>query len=156
LEFPEVFARGGFDAVVGNPPFQGGKKISGTLGSDYREHLVEYIAEGKKGNADLVAYFFLRGAQVARAIGLLASDSIAQGDTREVGLDRLVEAGWTITRAVKSMTWPGGASVEIAKIWLSKEGWGGAYSLDNREVAGISTLLEPKRRVAGIPHKVAV
>ena len=32
LEFPEVSAQGGFDAIVGNPPFQGGKKISGALG----------------------------------------------------------------------------------------------------------------------------
>ena len=30
IEFPEVFARdnGGFDAIVGNPPFLGGKRIS--------------------------------------------------------------------------------------------------------------------------------
>jgi hypothetical protein len=33
LEFPEVFQnRGGFDAVVGNPPFMGGQKITGVLG----------------------------------------------------------------------------------------------------------------------------
>ena len=32
LEFTEVFAQGGFDAIVGNPPFQGGTKISGALG----------------------------------------------------------------------------------------------------------------------------
>ncbi|MEL6854972.1 MAG: hypothetical protein AAFO83_07655 [Cyanobacteria bacterium J06607_13] len=41
LEFPEVFAdEGGFDAIVGNPPFQGGEKISGALGKIYREYLV--------------------------------------------------------------------------------------------------------------------
>ena len=34
LEFPEVFLdRGGFDAFVGNPPFMGGQKITGNLGS---------------------------------------------------------------------------------------------------------------------------
>ena len=33
LEFPEVFMeRGGFDAIVGNPPFMGGQKITGNLG----------------------------------------------------------------------------------------------------------------------------
>jgi hypothetical protein len=36
LAFPEVFARGGFDVVVGNPPFMGGLKISGALGDRYR------------------------------------------------------------------------------------------------------------------------
>jgi hypothetical protein len=29
LVFPEVFERGGFDAAIGNPPFLGGKKVSG-------------------------------------------------------------------------------------------------------------------------------
>ena len=37
LEFPEVFTRGvdGFDAVIGNPPFLGGKKLSAALGDGY-------------------------------------------------------------------------------------------------------------------------
>ena len=39
LEFPEVMRRGGFDAIVSNPPFMGGKKVSGALGKDYREYL---------------------------------------------------------------------------------------------------------------------
>ena len=61
LEFPEVFLdRGGFDAFVGNPPFMGGQKITGNLGTDYRDYLVEHLARGKRGNADLCAYFFLR------------------------------------------------------------------------------------------------
>src|SRR5437764_7003315 len=49
LEFPEVFVGGleeerGFAAIVSNPPFLGGFRITGTLGTDYREHLVEYLA----------------------------------------------------------------------------------------------------------------
>ncbi|WP_218969590.1 hypothetical protein, partial [Streptomyces sp. JV178] len=56
LEFAEVFAeRGGFDAVVGNPPFLGAKKISLAMGQGYRELLVDYISGGRRGNADLVA-----------------------------------------------------------------------------------------------------
>ena len=55
LEFPEVFLRedAGFSAIVGNPPFQGGKKITGAVGTDYRSYLVEHIAKGARGNADL-------------------------------------------------------------------------------------------------------
>jgi hypothetical protein len=49
LEFPEVRERGGFDAIVGNPPFQGGKKIIGTLGGMYRDYLVECLARGARG-----------------------------------------------------------------------------------------------------------
>ena len=39
VEFPEVFDREnpGFDAIVGNPPFLGGKRISTTLSNEYRE-----------------------------------------------------------------------------------------------------------------------
>jgi hypothetical protein len=69
LEFPEVMENGGFNAVVGNPPFQGGKRISGPYGTDYREHLVRRVAGGRAGNADLVAYFFLRATELARAVG---------------------------------------------------------------------------------------
>ena len=48
LAFPEITAAGGFHAFVGNPPFVGGKKISGTMGTDYRELLVEHIGGGVK------------------------------------------------------------------------------------------------------------
>ena len=38
LAFPEVLLeRRGFDAFIGNPPFMGGKKITGNLGDEYRE-----------------------------------------------------------------------------------------------------------------------
>ena len=42
LEFPEVFLseRGGFDAFVGNPPFQGGQHLTGAHGTPYRDYLV--------------------------------------------------------------------------------------------------------------------
>ncbi|WP_249925843.1 Eco57I restriction-modification methylase domain-containing protein, partial [Escherichia coli] len=57
LEFPEVFSLdGGFDCIVGNPPFLGGQKITGAMGDCYREYLVNTIACGKRGSADLVAY----------------------------------------------------------------------------------------------------
>jgi hypothetical protein len=158
LEFPEVFVRGGFDAIIGNPPFQGGKRISGALGTDYREHLVERIAGGRRGNADLIAYFYLRAAQLIRhggTIGLLATNSISQGDTREVGLDQLCEAGWTIQRASKSGAWPGDASLEIAKVWLSRNDWQGSSLLDGHAVSGITSMLDARTRVTGMPHPLA-
>ena len=115
LEFPEVFltARNepesnlnrkskivtrqstiGFNALVGNPPFMGGKKITGALGTPYRDYLVQYLANNVKGNADFCAYFFLRGQQLISekgGFGLVATNTIAQGDTREVGLDQMVQ-----------------------------------------------------------------
>src|SRR5207248_10739448 len=78
LEFPEVMADGGFDAVVGNPPFQGGQRISGALGTGYRDHLVRWLAADERGSADLVSYFFLRAAHLSPTgrIGLLATNTI--------------------------------------------------------------------------------
>ena len=156
LAFPEVFidrSSWGFDAIVGNPPFLGGKRISGAAGSDYREFLVTWLAAGTKGNADLIAYFFLRAASITTQLGLLATDSIAQGDTREVGLDQLVAASWTIHRAVKSITWPGVASLEVAKLWLRRP-WKGVCFLEDQPVVGISALLDPLGRVRGAPHRL--
>jgi hypothetical protein len=97
VEFPEVLAipegdRRGFDAIIGNPPFLGGQRITGVLGTDYRNVLVAYLARGQRGSADLCAYFMLRARQILREggmAGMLATNTIAQGDTREVGLEQL-------------------------------------------------------------------
>ena len=73
LELPEVWRRGGFDAIVGNPPFQGGQKITGALGTGYREFLVTWLADGRRGSADLVAYFVLRAVHALRPGGAAGS-----------------------------------------------------------------------------------
>ena len=147
IAFPEVFADGGkFDALVGNPPFIGHNRFSGTVGTDYREHLVCWIADGTKGIADLVAYFFLYAAKVARSIGYLATNTIAQGDTSEVGLTQLMERGWIIHKAVSSTPWPGQASVVIAKLWMTHFAWNDRCQLDGRWVMAIDEMLYPANR----------
>jgi hypothetical protein len=160
LEFPEVFTekRGGFDAIVGNPPFMGGQKITGTLGTPYRHYLVQYLAGGKRGSADLCAYFFLRDGYLLRQggmMGLLATNTIAQGDTREVGLDQLVEQGFNIVRAVPSRKWPGSASLEVAHVWLRRDAWGNQFVLDDSPVEGITPFLAKPGAVVGNPHRLA-
>jgi len=161
--FPEVFARAetpGFDAMVGNPPFIGGQKITGAVGTDYRNHLIAWTAGGKKGSADLVAYFFLNATKTAQSLGFLATNTIAQGDTSEVGLTQIIDAGWKIHRAVPSTTWPGDATLEIAKVWATSSRWDGRCLLDGRTVADIDEMLYPvsasgwrKRRLAANADK---
>src|SRR5690606_32039834 len=133
----------------------GSQRISGPRGQDSREYVVAQIAHGTAGNADLVAFFFLRAAQIARRFGLLATHTISQGDTREVGLDQLTEHGWTIYRAVKSTKWPGEASLEIAKVWATKDDWSGCHTLDGLAVRGITPTLDPASRVSGNPERLA-
>ncbi|MGA4902720.1 Eco57I restriction-modification methylase domain-containing protein [Streptomyces griseoincarnatus] len=161
LEFPEVMGVGsatGFDAVVGNPPFLGGKKLSGPLGHDYREYLVNRLAAGTRGHADLCAYFLLRNLSIApgRRTGIIATNTIAQGDTREVGLDRATEDGWTVYRAIKSQPWPGTATLEVSLLWPSGQvGTDETPVLDGQEVRGITANLDAKSRTSGKPYQLA-
>ena len=154
-EFPEVFARGGFDAFVGNPPFMGGQKITGILGTDYRDYLLGNLANGTRGSADLCAYFFLRAHYLLRekgAFGLIATNTIAQGDTREVGLEQLAEKGAEIFRAISSQRWPGQANLEIACVGLFKGVWGGQVILDETEVPRISPFLTTQTEATAKPE----
>jgi hypothetical protein len=162
IEVPDVLIdHGGFDALVGNPPFLGAKKISPSMGQNVRLWLVNQIANGAAGNADLVAYFFLRAHELLRAghgeLGLIATNSLAQGDTREVGLDQMVKGGLTIRRAIQSAEWPAhGAILEYAAVWGSTAD---VSDEARREVDGvaagvISPLLEPEGRVGGMPTRL--
>jgi len=159
LEFPEVFLREqpGFDALLGNPPFRGGKRITGTLGTDYRALLIESLANGRRGNADLVAYFYLRASLIVRSgrlFCLLATNTISQGDTREVGLDQIVGSEWAIVRAWKSRAWPGDATVQIAIVWLYRGGWRGSIVLDGAEVTAITASLDAAHRGIGPGYRL--
>ncbi|MDT0548228.1 Eco57I restriction-modification methylase domain-containing protein [Streptomyces lonegramiae] len=156
LEFAEVFAeQGGFDAVVGNPPFLGGSKVTGSSGEGYREYLVEHIATGKRGNADLVAYFFLRAHQLLNTSGqsgLIATNTLAQGDTREVGLDQLIEHGTEIRRAIKSAPWPSkSATLEYCTVWTTRKHPSSNFTYRLGKIHapnGISTSLNPATRAS--------
>ena len=51
-------------------------------------------------------------------MGLIATNTVAQGDTREVGLDRMVGDGFTIMRSIQSRSWPAAsANLEYAAAW---------------------------------------
>jgi len=145
LEFPEVFQNGGFDAVCGNPPFSGGQHLTGTLGTAYRDFMVNHIANGTKGSADLVAYFYLNVYDLLKqggVFGLIACNTIAEGDTRQVGLERLLKQGATIIAANPNMPWPGKAAVVISLVFIAKDiEWHGKYFLSDSEVETISAFL---------------
>ncbi|NUL26974.1 Eco57I restriction-modification methylase domain-containing protein [Streptomyces lunaelactis] len=161
LAVPDVMERGGFDAVIGNPPFLGGTSISGAVGGNFRDWLSWRISNGRRGGrADLVAYFFLRaGSLLTRRgnIGLIATNTIAQGDTRETSLDLMTSDGLTLSRAIQSKSWPAAsANLEYSAVW----GTYGAFSPDAKRVVDgitvrrISTLLEPGGRVEGLPKRL--
>jgi hypothetical protein len=160
LVFPEVFDRGGFDAVIGNPPFLHGSKISGSSGGAYRAFLVDTVAGGRRGNADLVVYFILRAHELLSRggqSGLIATNSLAQGDSREVGLDHLQERDFVIRRAIKTRPWPSkSAALEYCAVWTSAAALDAraARVVDGRVVARITTSLEPASQIEGRPIRL--
>jgi hypothetical protein len=160
VEFPEVFLYdGGFDAIIGNPPFIGGQRITGALGTPYRDYLVEFVAGGQRGSADYVAYFFLRAyalLKVGGNAGLLATNTVAQGDTRQVGLDQMLAKGATIYRTIPSRKWPGEANLEVAHIWFRKGSWNGPFLIGETPASGITSQLQAPGRVVGAPRRLAV
>ncbi|MBE0611100.1 MAG: restriction endonuclease [Dehalococcoidia bacterium] len=159
LAFPEVFldpsSPSGFDAMVGNPPFLGGTLISGPMGVAFRQYLAAFIAEESTDRADLVAFFFRRASRLCRMVGMLATNSISQGDTSRIALAGLRASGWTVYRAVKSSKWPGAATLEISKLWASGSPWQGILTLNNESVPGISNSLDSEFAVSEPAERLA-
>ena len=134
IEFPEVFEREnpGFDAFVGNPPFAGKNALAAGNVPGYPDWL-KAVHEGSHGNADLVAHFFRRAFKLVRgdgAFGLIATNTIAQGDTRSSGLRWICEHGGKIYRATRRVKWPGDAAVVVSVLHVAKGGYAGRKALD--------------------------
>jgi hypothetical protein len=150
IEFPEVFSREnpGFDSIVGNPPFLGGGKIWPALGGGYRDYLLN-IHENSKGRAvDLAAHFFRRSFNLVRtqgSLGLIATNTIAQGDTREAGLSWICTNGGDIYAANKRVAWPGEAAVVVSVVYITKQIYNQKRILNGKNVDSISAFLLPTK-----------
>lgn len=163
VEFPEVFylerpdpLDGGrvngaalVDAFIGNPPFLGGRMISGTFGNATRDW---YFSEtpGAENLCDLAAYFLRRCASLIGAhgsLGLITTNTIAQGDTRLGGLKwLLLEEKWTIASATSALEWPGLAAVTVSTLHLlhgHPVEFLGTPFLDGKAVKTINSRLRP-------------
>jgi hypothetical protein len=161
LEFPEIFedARvdslakgedGGavwMDAVVGNPPFLGGKRISTMNGDSYLTWLTSAYRPSS-GGADIAAYFFRRAHWLLGehgTLGLIATNTIGQGDTRTAGLQALAVQGGRIYDATRDMKWPvkgANVSVSIVHVAVGTQNLGDLKRrLDGKKVRTINSQL---------------
>ena len=100
--------------------------------------------EASHGNADLVAHFFRRAFSLIRsdgALGLIATNTIAQGDTRSTGLRWICEHGGQINEVRTRVKWPGLAAVVVSVVHIAKSSIDGVKRLDGQLVEKISAFL---------------
>jgi hypothetical protein len=143
IEFPEVFHARGFHAFVGNPPFMGGKNISGAISEAYLRWLTTRYAPAG-GQADLVGYFFRRAYELlakAGTFGFVSTNTISQGDTRRAALTPIVSAGGQIYSATRRLRWPGRAAVVVSIVHIAKGLARGGVTLDGRPATTITAFL---------------
>lgn len=143
LEFPEIIEQGGFDCILGNPPYLGNRALSGTYGNAFLNWVKFEFAPA--GSVDLVTYFFRRIFELLRpggSMALISTNTIAQGSAREGGLEVMLSQGGTINFAIRSQKWPGRASVEVSLIALVKGEWKGPFVLNGKPVPRITAYLD--------------
>ena len=145
IEFPEVFGRcnPGFDSIVGNPPFGGHVIVVAGNTSGYAEWL-RYAHTESSGKCDLVAHFFRRSFGLIRVngtFGLIATNTIAQGDTRYSGLRWICTNGGEIYNARRRIVWPGAAAVVVSVVHITKDHRFGVCTLDDQMVEKITAFL---------------
>ena len=128
LEYAEVFfgaergdSMGGISAAIGNPPFLGGAKISGASSVEFANFLrSEYSGKAK---TDLAAYFYrlsFDNIEEGGIVGMVATNSIGQGETRDCGLRKIVKDGGVITDVKTDIVWPGDATVTVDLVTFEK------------------------------------
>ncbi len=108
------------DAIVGNPPFLGDKKMLGELGEDYVTRIRRLFKGRVPGGADLVTYWFDKArvqieTGAADRGGLVATNSIRGGANRKV-LDAIC-ASRRIFNAWSDEPWVNeGAAVRVSLV----------------------------------------
>ena len=91
-----------------------------------------------------MAHFFRRCFHLLRpggSLGLIATNTIAQGDTRSSGLRWICLNGGTIYATRKRYKWPGVAAVVVSVVHLFKGAYAGVKLLDRLPVEQITVFL---------------
>lgn len=152
LEFPDVFAEGGFDCILGNPPYLGGQALSGTYGHNFCEWV--RFEFSPTGLSDLIVFFLRRFwflLKAKRFAAFITTNSITDGDIRKDGLEQFVALNGEIVFAVDGIKWPGRANLYVSLLSLHTGPWEQYRSLNHKNVGYISSFLEDYRGI-GDPH----
>ncbi|MTJ12704.1 class I SAM-dependent DNA methyltransferase [Anabaena sp. UHCC 0187] len=131
------------DAIIGNPPFLGGKKLRIELGDEYAEKIYKAFPD-VKGQPDFCVFWFRKASDLLADKGrggLVATNSISQVSGRKASLDYIVHNGGIIHDAISTQTWSGDAAVHVSIVNWTKEKQKQNF-LDNVEVPFITSSLK--------------
>jgi type II restriction/modification system DNA methylase subunit YeeA len=123
-EWPKV------DAIIGNPPFLGAKRLKPEHGPDYVNALRRAYPD-VPGMADYCVYWFRKAHDhlppcttddpVTGRAGLVGTQNVRNNQSRVGGLDHVVQTG-TIVEAVDNQPWSGEANVHVSIVnWANTQ-----------------------------------
>lgn len=129
------------DAVVGNPPFLGDKKMRASFGADYTLQLRTAYSGLLAGRSDLVCYWFalalqqMKNDHISRA-GFVTTNSIRQKSNK--GIIESIQREFPVFDAWSDEPWVvDGASVRVSLVCFGQTSAQEKYKLNGREVAKI-------------------
>src|SRR5262249_20222237 len=117
------------------------------FGEGWRDFIVTDIGKNiktRRGQFDLCVFFFLQACRLVNTrgmVGEIATNSLAQGDSRIICLSQLYANGYRVIRASNTVRWPGDASTHICLVWITSSYWRGDCWLDKMKVPSISDSL---------------
>ena len=130
------------NAIIGNPPFLGGKHIRMNLNDEYVDRIFQRFPKVK--DVDFCAYWFrLAHDKIDEKgrVGLVGTNSISQGKSRIAALDYITQNGGYIHEAVSTQPWSGAAKVHVSIInWCKDKPR--KYYLDDLVVSQINSSLK--------------
>lgn len=127
------------EAIVGNPPFIGDKKMRGELGADYTQRVRAAYDGRVPGAANFVTFWFEKAndaivAGHTQRAGLVSPNTIAGGANQEV-LKHIVATAPIFNAWSNEKWWDKDTQVRVAMVCFGHHG--GPAQLDGQPVAGI-------------------
>ena len=151
LEFPEILEQGGFDCILGNPPYLGGQALSGTYGHAFCECMKLALRAHRAERTGGVFPPPNQRATPGRRLHRHHHHEFhrRRGCSQRMALEQVVAAGAQINMAVRGIKWPGTANLVVSLLALHKGEWNGPRMLDNEPVETINTFFEEGERSRG-------
>jgi type II restriction/modification system DNA methylase subunit YeeA len=131
------------DAIIGNPPFLGGKKLRQELGDKYVKKIQQRFPD-VQGQPDFCVFWFRKAHDSLSengGAGLVGTNSITQVSGRRASLDYVVNNGGLIHNAISTQEWSGEAAVYVSIVNWTKQPQGQNF-LDGEPVPFIYSSLK--------------